>query len=230
VATIAPMGTLTLVRHGQASFGAADYDRLSDLGTRQCRELGRWFRERGLAFEAVLCGTLRRHEQSLAAIAEGHGDLPVALPWPGLNEYDGDALVRAAQPTLPLREDLSSAEAYRAHFRLLRAGLAAWIEGRTVPAGMPAWPVFLAGITAALDHVRQRHQGDVLIVSSGGPIATAVSQVLGAPPQAMIELNMRLRNSSLTEFAFTPKRHVLHSFNHLPHLDHPDRRGWVTYA
>ena len=140
-ATIAPMGTLTLVRHGQASFGAADYDRLSDLGTRQCRELGRWFRERGLAFEAVLCGTLRRHEQS--------------------------------QPTLALREDLDSAEAYRAHFRLLRAGLAAWIEGRAVPAGMPAWPEFLAGITAALDHVRQRHQGDVLIVSSGGPIATA---------------------------------------------------------
>ena len=122
------MGTLTLVRHGQASFGAADYDRLSDLGTRQCRELGRWFRERGQAFEAVLCGTLRRHEQSLAAIAEGHGDLPAALPWPGLNEYDGDALVRAAQPTLALREDLDSAEAYRAHFRLLRAGLAAWIE------------------------------------------------------------------------------------------------------
>ena len=63
------MGTLYLVRHGQASFGAADYDQLSDLGTRQCRELGRWFRERGVVFEAVLRGTLRRHEQSLAAHA-----------------------------------------------------------------------------------------------------------------------------------------------------------------
>lgn len=224
------MGTLTLVRHGQASFGAADYDQLSDLGARQCRELGRWFRSRGVAFEAVLCGTLRRHEQSLAAIAEGLVDLPPALPWPGLNEYDGEALVRAAHPTLPLPDDVSSPEAYRAHFRLLRAGLAAWIEGRTAPAGMPAWPDFVAGITAALDHVRQQHQGDVLIVSSGGPIATAVSQVLGAPPQAMIDLNMRIRNSALTEFAFTPKRHMLLSYNHLPHLDHPDRRDWVTYA
>ncbi|MDO8419608.1 MAG: histidine phosphatase family protein, partial [Rubrivivax sp.] len=69
------MGTLYLVRHGQASFGAADYDQLSDLGARQCRALGRWFRERGVAFEGVLRGTLRRHEQSLAAIAEGHGGL-----------------------------------------------------------------------------------------------------------------------------------------------------------
>jgi broad specificity phosphatase PhoE len=183
-----------------------------------------------MAFEAVLCGTMRRHEQSLAAVAEGHGDLPAALSWPGLNEYDGEALVRAAHPALALPDDVRSPEAYRAHFRLLREGLAAWIEGRTSPAGMPAWPDFVAGITAALDHVRQQHQGDVLVVSSGGPIATAVSQVLGAPPQAMIDLNMRLRNSALTEFAFTPKRHMLLSYNHLPHLDHPDRRHWVTYA
>jgi len=224
------MGTLTLVRHGQASFGAADYDQLSDLGVRQCRELGGWFRERGLAFEAVLCGTLRRHEQSLTAIAEGHGDLPAALAWPGLNEYDGEALVRAVHPALPPSDDVSSPEATRAHFRLLRQGLAAWIAGRTVPAGMPSWPDFVAGITAALDHVRQQHRGHVLLVSSGGPIATAVSQVLGAPPETMIELNMRIRNSSLTEFAFSPKRHMLLSFNHLPHLEHSDRRAWMTYA
>ena len=30
------MGILYLVRHGQASFGEADYDRLSPLGHRQC--------------------------------------------------------------------------------------------------------------------------------------------------------------------------------------------------
>jgi broad specificity phosphatase PhoE len=224
------MGTLYLVRHGQASFGAADYDQLSDLGRRQCRELGRWFRERDVAFEAVLRGTLRRHEQSLAALAEGHGDLPAALPWPGLNEYDGEALVRAAHPALELPADVTTPEAYRTHFRLLREGLAAWIAGRTAPVGMPSWPDFVAGISGALDHVRQRHQGNVLVVSSGGPIATAVSQVLGAPPEAMIDLNMRIRNSSLTEFAFTPKRHMLLSYNHLPHLDRAERQVWVTYS
>ena len=37
------MGMLYLVRHGQASFGAADYDQLSELGARQCEALGRWF-------------------------------------------------------------------------------------------------------------------------------------------------------------------------------------------
>jgi broad specificity phosphatase PhoE len=224
------MGTLYLVRHGQASFGAADYDRLSELGVRQCRELGRWFRGRGVVFEGVLRGTLTRHVQSLDALADGYGGLPAALPWPGLNEYDGDALVRAAHPTLQPSAEATSAEAYRAHFRLLREGLAQWMAGHTAPVGMPSWPDFVAGVTGALDHVRQQYQGDVLIVSSGGPIATAVAQVLDTPPQTMIELNLRIRNSSLTEFAYTPKRHMLVSYNHLPHLDAPEQQGWITYA
>jgi broad specificity phosphatase PhoE len=223
------MGTLYLVRHGQASFGAADYDQLSALGTRQCEALGRWFAARGIAFEGVLRGTLRRHEQSLQAILTGHGGtLPEALAWPGLNEYDSEALIRSvhAGPLPPP----DTPEAYRLHFRLLRDALLRWMAGNTAPEGMPSWAQFTAGVAAALDHVRSTHQGPVLLVSSGGPIATAVHQVLGAPAEAMVELNMRIRNSALTEFAFTPRRHVLLSFNHLPHLDDAERRGWETYA
>jgi hypothetical protein len=178
----------------------------------------------------VLRGTLRRHEQSLQALQAGFGELPEPLPWPGLNEYDPEALVRAVHPALRPAADAHGAESYRTHFRLLREGLAAWIEGRSAPQGMPAWSDFVAGVRGALDHVRTQHQGDVLVVTSGGPIATAVSQVLGAPAQTMIELNLRVRNSSVTEFAYTPKRHMLLSYNHLPHLDGPERRDWVTYT
>ena len=41
---------------------------------------------------------------------------------------------------------------------------------------------------------------------------------------------MRIRNSSVTEFAYTPKRHMLVSYNAIPHLDHAERRGWVSYT
>jgi broad specificity phosphatase PhoE len=222
------MGTLYLVRHGQASFGAADYDQLSELGTRQCRALGEWFAGRGVRFEAAITGTLRRHAQSLAALAEGHGAVPSPLAMPGLNEYDSKAVIRAIHPgPLPAPD---TPEVVKAHFRLLRDGLAAWMAGRTAPLGMPAWPEFAAGVAAALAHVRSQHEGDVLIVSSGGPIATAVGQVLGTPPETTVELNLRIRNSAVTEFAFNPKRHHLVSFNHLPHLDTAERRDWVTHA
>jgi broad specificity phosphatase PhoE len=227
------MGTLYLVRHGQASFGAADYDQLSELGTRQCQALGRWFAARGIHFEGVLRGTLKRHAQSLAGIAHGQAEaggaaLPEALLWPGLNEYDSEALIRTVH-TGPLAKP-DSPEVYKAHFRLLREALSRWMAGQTQPQGMPSWAEFSAGVAGALQHVQQTHNGNVLLVSSGGPIAIAVHQVLGTPPETTIELNLRIRNSALSEFSFTPKGHRLLSYNHLPHLDHPERHGWETYA
>ncbi|MFN9194303.1 MAG: histidine phosphatase family protein [Pseudomonadota bacterium] len=222
------MGTLYLVRPGQASCGRDDYDRLSDLGARQCEALGAWLHERGRRFEGVVRGTLRRHAQSLDAIARALPGLPEAIEMPGLNEYDSEAVVRAVfQGELPPPLDPA---AYRQHFRLLREGLLAWMEGRAQPAGMPSWRGWQDGIEAALTLVRERFAGDVLLVSSGGPIATAVAQVLQAPPASVVELNLRIRNSALTEFVFTPKRHALSVFNAVPHLDHPERAGWVTYA
>ena len=226
------MGTLYLIRHGQARFGAADYDQLSELGAQQCHALGRYFAERGVQFEAVLRGTLRRHAQSLAALTEGFGMLPAAIPtaleWPGLNEYDSEAIIRTVHPGPLAAPD--SPEVYRAHFRLLRRGLAAWMAGSVAPVGMPSYEQFVAGINAALDHVRSQRSGNVLLVSSGGPISTAVGQVLGTSAETTIELNLRIRNSAITEFAFTPKRHMLVSYNHVPHLDQPGRADWITYA
>jgi broad specificity phosphatase PhoE len=222
------MGTLYLVRHGQASFGAEDYDRLSELGHRQCAQLGAWMQARGLRFDAVLRGSLRRHRESLEALASNLPGLPDALEWPGLNEYDSEAVVRSVHAGELPRPD--TPEAYLLHFRLLREGLARWMAGEVQPEGMPSWEGFLQGVTTALDHVRTQHQGDVLLVSSGGPIATAVAHVLQAPPSTAIELNLRIRNSALTEFAFTPKRHMLVTYNTLPHLDHPERQSWVTFT
>ena len=92
------MGQLYLVRHAQASFGAADYDQLSALGERQSLRLGQYFAERGLRFDAILIGTLRRHAQTLDSILQGMGTQSEPLTWPGLNEYDSAAVIEAVQP------------------------------------------------------------------------------------------------------------------------------------
>ena len=222
------MGNLYLVRHGQASFGAADYDNLSELGHRQSVRLGEYFAHKGLQFEAVIVGTLRRHAQTWAGIAKGAGLAHEALEWPGLNEYDSAAVVQAIHPAPLPKAD--TPEMYRHHFRLLRDGLTQWMNGVVSPQGMPNYPDFVEGVTSALDHVRQRHTGNVLIVSSGGPISTAVGHVLGTTPETTIELNLRIRNSSVTEFAYTPKRHMLVTYNTLPHLDDAPYADWVTYS
>jgi len=72
--------------------------------------------------------------------------------------------------------------------------------------------------------------GDVLVVSSGGPISTVVAQVLGAPAETSIELNLRIRNSAVSTFAFNPKRLSLVTFNTLPHLDSAEHASWVTHT
>jgi len=104
------------------------------------------------------------------------------------------------------------------------------MDGVVSPHGMPSYHDFVTGVTSALDHVRQNHDGNVLIVSSGGPISTAVGHLLGTTPETTIELNMRIRNTAVTELHYTGKRHSLHTFNTLPHLDAAEFAGWATYA
>ena len=222
------MGTLYLVRHGQASFGADDYDMLSAMGHQQSARLGEYFQVKGIAFDAALTGTLKRQIQTYAGICRGMGCEPVATQWPGLNEYDSHAVIAAIHPHK--LDKPTSPEMYRNHFRLLKDGLAQWMAGVVSPKGMPSYPDFVLGVTSALDHIRRNCDGNVLLVSSGGPIATAVGHVLGTSPETTIELNLRIRNCSVTEFAFTPKRHMLVTYNTLPHLDAPEHASWITYA
>ena len=220
------MSNLYLVRHGQASFGAEDYDNLSELGHKQAVRLGEYFKQKGLQFDAVLTGTLRRHVQTWAGIAQGAGLAHTPLQWPGLNEYDSHAVIEAIHPYKLDKPD--TPEMYRHHFRLLKDGLTQWMNGVVSPKGMPTYDEFQHGVVSALEHVRKNHTGNVLIVSSGGPISTAVGHILGTTPEKTIELNLRIRNCSITEFAYTPKRHMLVTYNTLPHLE--DLPDWVTYA
>lgn len=224
------MGNLYLVRHGQASFGAADYDNLSELGRRQSTRLGEHFREHGQRFDMVLTGTLKRHRQTFAGIVEGMQLGTVEQQQlPELNEFDAEALIRAIHPD-PLAVP-TTPDGVRAHFRLLREAITAWVRGDTVPEGMSSYDVFRSGVQHALDLVRAEYaDADVLLVSSGGPISTAVGLVLGTAPETAIDLNLRMRNSALTEFAVTPRRHTLVTYNTLPHLHAPDYRSWITHA
>jgi len=223
------MGTLYLVRHGQASFGADDYDQLSDMGQRQCVRLGEHLRQRGLRFDTTITGTLRRQVQSMDAIAEGLGGLPAPERRPGLNEYDSHAVVRALYGEIPPPPP-DPADSFRHHFRLLREGLLAWMQARTAPEGMPDHAAFRAGVADTLSALRQQPDATALVVSSGGPISTAVGLVLGLQPETVIELNLRIRNSAVTEFQFNAKRHSLVGFNSIAHLEQGVGPEWVTYA
>jgi broad specificity phosphatase PhoE len=231
------MGAIYLVRHGQAAYGTDDYDRLTDIGFSQARLLGEYFALRRIRFDALYLGELRRHAETAQGILEGypHGpDTPRAQGVAGLNEYSAEALVLAHTGTR-LMPDPAAARRdpvlVRDRFRVLKQALLAWSENRIRPPGMPTWQSFQDAAVATLVDARKRYpDGNVLMISSGGPISAAVAATLDAPARSAVELNLRMRNSSVTEFACSARRHSLLSFNALPHLGTHTSSSLVTYA
>ena len=231
------MGAIYVVRHGQAAFGTDHYDRLTETGFMQSRLLGAYFALRSIRFNAVFTGTLQRQTETAQGIFEAHPELGQNARQerlPGLDEYKPEAILTALTGEFPAPAAAAAQRdpvVVRDHFRLLRQALLAWAEDRTQPEGMADFKAFQEGAVAALVEARERFpDGNVLVVSSGGPIAAMVAAAMQAPPAAAVELNLRIRNSSLTEFASTPRRHHLVSFNGLPHLDTNPDLTLTTYT
>lgn len=222
------MAELVLVRHAQAAFGTDDYDRLTELGHRQARWLGEYFTELGIEFDRVVTGTLRRHRETLAGIAEALAGLPAAEALPGLDEYHADVLLKAhlGERGLPLPEHAADR---RGHFRVLREALYAWVDGRLRADAHLPFDEFEAGVRQSLEAARHGAER-VLVVSSGGPISTALGAVLGVAPRTVVDLNLQTRNTGVSEMRAGVRRSHCVSFNAVPHLDRHGRREAITYS
>jgi broad specificity phosphatase PhoE len=224
------MAELVLVRHGQASFGADDYDKLSELGWRQSRWLGEYFAERGAAFDRVIRGSMLRHDETLRGIGEGMGKPLEGTVDARLDEYDSHSLLRAhlRGGAMPKSDDR------RAHFRILREAMYLWCDGKLASAadGFPHEPFgeFRSRVLAGLTEARAGQAKRILVVSSGGPISTILAEVLNMPLRGVVDLNLQTRNTGITELQAGASRVHCVSFNNVPHLDRPDRGGALTYS
>jgi broad specificity phosphatase PhoE len=226
--------TLLLVRHGQASAGTDDYDRLSERGREQSRRLGRWLAASGHRFDRVVVGGMRRHLQSLEAVEEGYGaPLPAPHVDAGFAEFDHHAVFSnfaGANPDHPAVAGVRDG-GLPAFGALIRAALAAWAEGRV--AGVPeTWTAFGDRVGAAGERLVDDGR-DALVMTSGGVIARLAQRALDADVPAAIDLNLSLRNSGVCEFAPRPAdaagrpRLAMTSWNGLSHLD--DAKELWTY-
>ncbi len=222
------MGEIILVRHGQASFGSDDYDCLSETGMAQSRLLGEYFRERGLQFDRVLTGSMRRHTQTLeAALPELAASAETV---PELNEYDFHALVAGYLLQHPDVEPPAPGDA-RAFFRVLRPALAAWADGSLRSDAPESWNDFQQRIRRALRTLTAvPDAGRVLAVSSGGAICAVIREVLGLTVEQMITLNLQMANSGISRMVFKGDKVRLQSWNAVPHLDHPYTSKLISYT
>ena len=202
------MAELMIVRHGQASFGAENYDQLSDLGARQAAMLGTYLRDINWVPDRLVTGTLARQIQTLEALGfdgprEEHA---------GFNEYNLDGFRKSDLNRVAMAGDR------KAYFRGLRDLVLDW--QRDADLGTEeSWQEFCDRTEAAMAFATDTDARRVLVVSSGGVIGQVVRAALQAPPPMMMELNLQVKNTSFTRFLFSGPRRMLQVFNAAPHVD-----------
>jgi broad specificity phosphatase PhoE len=235
------MSELVLVRHGQASFGAASYDKLSEKGVDQVRCLYYHWKELGYRFDHLYCGSLQRQKETAYEL-QGLLKSPVSKPSEliGLNEYNGDPLLRIYardknkevydNPVidLPIREP-------KLFQRTFEEATAKWINGSLIPTeednDFEFWSDFKERVNHALDEIMGRHcdGSKVLIATSGGVIAVALQKVLQFSDRETINTNWMVHNSSVSRIRYGKGRLSLAQFNNLPHLERLEKQDMITY-
>lgn len=224
------MADLYLIRHGQASFGSDDYDRLSELGRRQSRWLGEYFQQRGIEVERVISGGLVRHQQTADCIREALATSPPIEIHRGFEEFDFYALLKRYRQDF-LRHDALDWSDAREVYRSLHLAMLAWARGQLSPsAAMESWSDFTQRVGEAMEFARPSRRGATLVCTSGGPISMALSQLMGFGPETLVKTNLQMCNTAFTHLIYTSETTYVTGFNHVPHLDTPERRTSITYS
>lgn len=226
------MPTVVFVRHAQASYGAADYDVLSERGHAQVAVLVDSLRRRGIVPVRVVSGTFRRHRDTAEPCAvAAHVDVTLDERW---NEYD-DADILTHHSTSRVRVDTQPGEdvpavSSREFQQILDRALRDWIAAGVSTACREAWLAYhdrvMAAMTAAADGLGKGQSA--LVISSGGTIAALAASVLGLPPTAFVALNQVAVNTGVTKMVLGRSGTTLVSYNEQAHLDEA-RGGLVTY-
>lgn len=218
------MARVILIRHGQASFGAHDYDCLSDIGERQAVLTRACMPEEA----QVICGTLRRHQQTAQGAAPD-ASVQHDADW---NEFDYLDVIRAHSPALGTQSALveemrNKTDPKRAFQTLYAKAMDRWASGEHNADYAETRPTFCARVARALDRLRATTDRPCVVFTSGGPIAAVVQNVLSLSEPATRQIEFTLANASLTSLSVAPDTSRLITLNSFNHLEAP--HDLVTY-
>ena len=218
------MRSALLIRHGQASFGAKDYDKLSTLGEQQARQLGQWLKQTGQRPDLIAVGTLQRHVRTAELCVEAAGADAPQLTLEQMDELDHVEVVARHRPDFAsfaaMRAELAaSADPLHAFQQLFAAAIARWTSGQHDSEYTRSWPAFRERVLDGLKALAAHEARTIWVFTSGGPIAVIANALVGAPAGNAFALSWPLVNTSLTRVALGGNRHSLVSYNSWPHLE-----------
>lgn len=226
------MSAIYLVRHGQASFGSANYDQLSGLGREQAARLGVALRDRVPAPDLVVCGALQRHRQTAEACLAAMGLPGTWTEDAGFNEYDHIEIVNRYLSPQEVTARLSSApDRGQAFEKLFVEALQRWQDAAHHAEYAEHWPAFRDRCLAALDRLAQAVAGgkrNALVFTSGGVISTIALELLEFPVERYGALNWRLANAGITKLVIGREGRFLSTLNEHGHFE-GEHASMLTY-
>jgi broad specificity phosphatase PhoE len=235
------MGTLYMIRHGQASFGSENYDRLSQKGVLQSRVVAEHLLQIGAAADAIYSGEMKRQTDTAAqtvALHRDHGNIEHVLRIDAsFNEYASQDILMSFAREITGREPLSRGGIFQEYkdkkdFQtVFEKILSGWATGKYTKEGLVTWEEFSGRVWGGIENIihEDKPGRTVLIFTSGGPISAAVQKALGLSSEQTIRLGWQIANASITKFVYKKDRFTLASFNETAHLALRKGAELITY-
>ncbi|MGS2722308.1 histidine phosphatase family protein [Porticoccus sp. GXU_MW_L64] len=221
------MPQITLVRHGQASFGSDNYDQLTELGGQQATYLGQHFKQQQKEFDLLVTGTMVRHKQTAVNVLNGLSNSPEEIENDGFNEYDFQDLLTAFQKQYP-DEVTNEGSPQSCYYRNITRALGYWMEGHLAGTTI-SWQYFRQQVIENFQAVSNANKKQVLIVTSGGPISVMLGHALGLKNESVRNMSLQIRNSSKSTLLYNRQHFTLDCFNCIGHLEHSGNSQAITY-
>lgn len=230
-----------MVRHGQASFGESNYDRLSKTGVRQARILGEYLVDTGLKPDALYSWKLERQRGTANEVIDCYRKRKIDIPDYGfseaLNEYDSRAVLMSQVPDMleadpSLQTDLDNIYTDKGSFqRIFEMAVMRWISGRFDKPGVESWAAFCSRVCRGVEGIiaEQGRGKNIMLFTSGGPIAAFLHKVLQLTGENAIRLSWQIVNASVTRFMYNDERITLAGFNVISHMELQGDKSLITY-
>ncbi|KAB7613371.1 histidine phosphatase family protein [Amylibacter sp. SFDW26] len=221
-----------LIRHGQASFGASDYDQLSDTGMLQGRILGKSRKVNG---SNTVSGTLRRHIQTATAFLSEQSETVSITQDKRWNEFDYLDVIKAHRPDMEthaalVKEFANTSNPNKAFQKLYDAAVSRWASGEYDNDYTESRTAFRTRVRTALENLCADTPEDksVYIFSSGGPISAVVQDALDLSEDATRRIERTMVNTGVTSLSLRGNTPRLITLNCHAHLQNQEAH-YVTY-
>ncbi|WP_439107846.1 histidine phosphatase family protein [Congregibacter sp.] len=215
------MATIYLIRHGQASFGAENYDELSPLGRLQATLTGEYLARTGVVFDAAYCGPLERQKDTAALALAGQAAVVPLIEDQRLEEVRNDEHLEYLLPkVLETRPEIKAVvdqglDSSKRFQKVIEAVFNYWVSPECDEPAIQSWAEYSEGVHSMLrDIITNQGGGKTIgVFTSGGTIAALTAAVLKLPGSATYQFYEPVFNCSVTQLFYSSDRVSLSYFN-----------------